>query len=189
MDADGHASGRSARRRLFVIGTTCGTGRTPATEIGAGKLLTELKATRAGSLDAVMAASHHGPFAVDLRRLSPADATSIRAVSQQRGPFYCDTNALHAFDVVVHLPHVNLAEPRPQRRRPRTRRHTTRLAPGETGSMSGPTNDAAHHGDCHDASRSARWTTSQPLDDLALVGAGLLYVTEGSIREWDRFYS
>jgi erythromycin esterase len=98
----------------LVIGTTCGTGRTPITEpdIGTGKMFTELEAPKTGSLDAVMAASHHGPFAVDLRRLSPADARHIRAVSQQRlAHLYCDTSPLQAFDVVVHLPNVNLAEP------------------------------------------------------------------------------
>jgi erythromycin esterase len=97
-----------------VIGTTCGTGRTPITEpdIGTGKMFTELEAPQPGSLDAVMAASHHGPFAVDLQRLSPADATTIRAVSQQRlAHLYCDTSPLQAFDVVVHLPHINLADP------------------------------------------------------------------------------
>jgi hypothetical protein len=53
-----------------------------------------------------------GPFAVDLRRLSPADATTIRDVSHQRiANLYCDTRPLDAFDVVVHLPHINLADP------------------------------------------------------------------------------
>jgi erythromycin esterase len=67
---------------------------------------------RTGSLDAVMAASHHGPFALDLRRLSPADATTIRDVSHQRiARLYCDTRPLEAFDVVVHLPHITLADP------------------------------------------------------------------------------
>ena len=48
---------------------------------------------------------------VDLRRLSPADATTIRDVSHQRiAHLYCDTRPLEAFDVVVHLPHINLAD-------------------------------------------------------------------------------
>jgi erythromycin esterase len=97
-----------------VIGTTCGTGRTPITEpdIGTGKMFTELEAAQTGSLDAVMDASHHGAFAVDLQRLSPADATTIRAVSQQRlAHLYCDTSPSHAFDIVVHVPRVNLADP------------------------------------------------------------------------------
>jgi erythromycin esterase len=96
-----------------VIGTTCGTGRTPITErdIGTGKMFTELEAPQTGSLDAVMAASHPGPFAVDLRRLSPADAITLRDVSQQRlAHLYCDISPLQAFDVVVHLPHINLAD-------------------------------------------------------------------------------
>ena len=59
-----------------------------------------------------MAASHHGPFAVDLRRLSPADATTLRDISQQRmAHLYCNTSPLEAFDVVVHLPQINLADP------------------------------------------------------------------------------
>jgi erythromycin esterase len=97
-----------------VIGTTCGTGRivTADLDIDAGKLYTEFEDPQAGSLDAVMAASYHGPFAVDLRRLSPADATTIRDVSHQRiAHLYCDTRPLEAFDVVVHLPHINLADP------------------------------------------------------------------------------
>ena len=97
-----------------VIGTTCGTGRvvTADPDIDAGNLYTEFEDPQSGSLDAVMAASHHGPFAVDLRRLSPADAKTIRAVSHQRlAHMYCDTRPLEAFDVVVHLPHINLADP------------------------------------------------------------------------------
>jgi len=49
---------------------------------------------------------------VDLRRLSPADATAIRDVSQQcLAHLYCDTSHFPAFDVVVHLPHINMADP------------------------------------------------------------------------------
>lgn len=98
----------------LVIGTTCGTGRIPPTEpdIGTGKMFTELEAPQPGSLDAVMAASRHGPFAVDLRRLAPADATTLRDVSQQRlAHLYCNTSPLRSFDVVVHLPRIGLAEP------------------------------------------------------------------------------
>jgi erythromycin esterase len=59
-----------------------------------------------------MAASQDGPFATDLRRLSPADVTTVRAVSQQRfGTFYSDQSPLDAFDIIVHLPHVTPAEP------------------------------------------------------------------------------
>jgi erythromycin esterase len=57
---------------------------------------------------------HEGPFATDLRRLSPADAATVRAASQQRagiGTFYSDQSPLEAFDVIVHLPHVTPAEP------------------------------------------------------------------------------
>jgi hypothetical protein len=55
--------------------------------------------------------------------------------------------------------------------------------------MSGPTNDATRNRDRRAASRRTRKTTPQTLDHPALVGAGLLYVTEGSIPEWDRFDS
>jgi len=97
-----------------VIGTTCGTGRivTADPDIDAGKLYTDFEAPETGSLDAVMAASHDGPFAVDLRRLSPADAATLQGVSQQRlAHLYCDISPLEAFDVVVHLPHISMADP------------------------------------------------------------------------------
>lgn len=98
----------------LVIGTTNGTGRTlnTGTDFYAGKLFTVLGPARSGSLDALMAASGDGPFATDLRRLSPADAVTVRAVPQQRlGTFYCDVSPLEAYDVIVHLPHVTAAEP------------------------------------------------------------------------------
>ena len=98
----------------LVIGTTSGTGQTlnTAPDFYAGRLFTELAAPQPGSLDALMAASHDGPFATDLRRLPPADAATVRAVSQQRyGAYYSDLSPLDAFDVVVHLPHVTPADP------------------------------------------------------------------------------
>ncbi|MGN9837723.1 erythromycin esterase family protein [Nonomuraea sp. H19] len=98
----------------LVIGTTSATGHTLTTSPGfyAGELFEEMGTPRQGSLDALMAAGHDGPFATDLRRLSPADAEAVRTVSQQRvGGFYADLSPLDAFDVVVHLPHVTPAEP------------------------------------------------------------------------------
>jgi erythromycin esterase len=99
----------------LVIGTTSAAGQTlnTAPDFYTGKLFAELEeAPQPGSLDAVMAASHDGPFATDLRRLSPADVTTVRAVSRQRfGSFYSDQSPLDAFDVIVHLPHVTPAEP------------------------------------------------------------------------------
>ena len=54
-----------------------------------------------------MASSCDGPFATDLRRLSPSDAAAVRAVSKQRfGTYYSDLNPLDAYDVLVHIPHV-----------------------------------------------------------------------------------
>ncbi|MDJ1133442.1 erythromycin esterase family protein [Streptomyces iconiensis] len=98
-----------------VIGTTTATGETLNTgpDFYEGRLFTELAAdTRPDSLDAVMAATHDGPFATDLRRLSPADATALRAVSRQRfGAAYSGQSPLDAYDALVHLPHVTAAEP------------------------------------------------------------------------------
>ncbi|MER6949000.1 erythromycin esterase family protein [Nonomuraea sp. NPDC000554] len=102
----------------LVIGTTSGTGQILNTGAGfyAGELFTAMQAPEPGSLEALMAASHDGPFATDLRRLSPADATTVRAASRQRagtGAFYAEQSPLDAFDLVVHLPYVTAAEPDP----------------------------------------------------------------------------
>lgn len=99
----------------LVIGTTSGTGQTLNTgpDFYTGQLFANLEsAPQPESLDGLMAASHDGPFAIDLRRLSPADAETVRAASQQRfGTVYADLNPLDAFDIVVHIPHVTPAEP------------------------------------------------------------------------------
>lgn len=98
----------------LVIGTTTATGQTLNTsaDFYAGKLFAEMEAPQPGSLDALMAASHDGPFATDLRRLSPTDAGTVRTVSRQRsGNSYFDVSPLDAYDMIVHLPHVAPAEP------------------------------------------------------------------------------
>ncbi|PNE37362.1 MULTISPECIES: erythromycin esterase family protein [Streptomyces] len=98
----------------LAIGITNGTGQTLNTgaDFYAGKLFTDLQPPRPGSLDALMAASSDGPFATDLRRLSPADTAAVRANSQQRlGTLYSDVRPLDAYDVVIHLPHVTAAQP------------------------------------------------------------------------------
>jgi erythromycin esterase len=98
----------------LVIGATSGTGQTLNTgaDFYTGRLFTEMEPPQPGSLDALMAASHDGPFATDLRRLPPADVTTVQAVSQQRyGAFYSGLSPLDAFDIIVHLPHVSPAEP------------------------------------------------------------------------------
>ncbi|HEV8528464.1 MAG TPA: erythromycin esterase family protein [Actinomycetes bacterium] len=103
-------------RDYLVIGTTSGTGQTLNTgaDFYTGTLFTNLERPQPGSLDAFMAASGDGPFAVDLRRLSSADADAVRAASQQRfGAFYSDLSPLDAYDAIVHLPHVTAAEPDP----------------------------------------------------------------------------
>ncbi len=100
----------------LVIGATSGTGQTLNTgaDFYTGQLFTELDPPQPGSLDALMAASHDGPFATDLRRLPPADITTVQAVSQQRyGAFYSSLSPLDAFDILVHLPRVTPAEPDP----------------------------------------------------------------------------
>jgi erythromycin esterase len=97
-----------------VIGTTSGTGQTlsDGQDFFAGKLFAEMGPPEPGSLDALMAATHDGPFAVDLRRLSPDDAARVRAASRQRlGSQYAEQNALDAFDVLIQLPRVTAAEP------------------------------------------------------------------------------
>ncbi|MFE3186668.1 erythromycin esterase family protein [Streptomyces violascens] len=98
----------------LVIGVTNGTGRTfnTSADFYAGKLFTDLEAPRPGSLDALMSASCDGPCAADLRRLSPADTETVRAVTEQRlGTLYSDVRPLDAYDVIVHLPQVTSAEP------------------------------------------------------------------------------
>ncbi|MCP2257160.1 erythromycin esterase [Streptoalloteichus tenebrarius] len=96
-----------------VIGTTSGTGQSLSdTGFAEGRFFTELEPPRPGSLDALMAASHDGLFATDLRRLSPADAATVLAVSEQRlSTFYCEISPLDAYDAVIHLPHVTAADP------------------------------------------------------------------------------
>ncbi|GAA4209353.1 hypothetical protein GCM10022220_27570 [Actinocatenispora rupis] len=100
-----------------VVGTTTAAGRTLNTGPGfyAGELFTDLDgAPRPGSLDALLAASHDGPYAVDLRRLGPADTAALRAVDSQRfGAFHTDQDPLTAYDLVVHLPVVTAADPDP----------------------------------------------------------------------------
>ena len=98
-----------------VIGTTSATGEilNTAPDFYSGRLFMDLEeAPQPGSLDALMAASHGGPFATDLRRLSPADTATVRSASRQRfGAVYSDQGPLDAFDIIVHLPHVTPAEP------------------------------------------------------------------------------
>lgn len=98
----------------LVIGMTTGSGQTLNTgpDFYTGALFTDLPSPEPGTLDALMAATHDGPFATDLRRLSQADADAVRTASRQRsGSFHYEVNALDAYDIVVHLPHVTPAEP------------------------------------------------------------------------------
>jgi erythromycin esterase len=95
-----------------VIGTTAGTAPTlaDAPDFFAGTLFAEMGPPEPGSLDALMVASHDGPFAVDLRRLSPADTAQVRAATRQRfGHHYSEQNPLDAYDAVIHLPVVMAA--------------------------------------------------------------------------------
>ncbi|MEQ4725483.1 erythromycin esterase family protein [Nonomuraea sp. B19D2] len=98
----------------LVIGATSGTGQTlnTAADFYTGTLFTQMGPAQPGSLDALMDASHDGPFATDLRRLSPADTATVRAVSAQRfGAVHTDLSPLEAYDLIVHLPHVTPAAP------------------------------------------------------------------------------
>ncbi|MFI6906186.1 erythromycin esterase family protein [Nonomuraea sp. NPDC050394] len=101
----------------LVIGITSGTGHMLNSDAGAfmaGTLFEPMPAPEPGSLDALMHASHDGPFATDLRRLSPADADAVRTATVQRGgvgAFYAPVNALDAYDIAIHLPHVTGADP------------------------------------------------------------------------------
>jgi erythromycin esterase len=97
------------------IGTTSGTGQTlsAAPAFFTGELFAELGPPEPGSLDALMAATHDGPFAVDLGRLSPDDAARVRTASRQRfGSYYSEQNPLDAYDAVIHVPEVTPATPR-----------------------------------------------------------------------------
>ncbi|RBQ16215.1 erythromycin esterase family protein [Spongiactinospora rosea] len=101
----------------LIIGTTSGTGRMlnpDPVAFQSGTLFAPMRAPEPGSLDALMHASHDGPFATDLRRLSPADADAVRAATVQRaglGEYYAPTSALDAYDLIVHLPEVTAATP------------------------------------------------------------------------------
>ncbi|GAA0372970.1 erythromycin esterase family protein [Microbispora corallina] len=102
----------------LVVGTTSGTGHilNNGADFYTGTLFAELGPPRPGSLDALMDAAHDGPFATDLRRLSPSDAEAVRAAGEQRagvGDFYAELSPLDAYDVVVHLPRVTAAAPDP----------------------------------------------------------------------------
>ncbi|WP_189223539.1 erythromycin esterase family protein [Saccharothrix coeruleofusca] len=101
-------------RDYLVIGTTTATGRTLGPGFFAGELFERLPPPEPGSLDALMAASHDGPFTTDLRTLSSRDAEAVRAASRQRyGTYYAEVDPLDAYDLLVHLPYVTEATPDP----------------------------------------------------------------------------
>ncbi|MFI9381773.1 erythromycin esterase family protein [Kutzneria sp. NPDC052558] len=94
-----------------VVGTTTGGEQTLnyTPTFYDGVMFADLDEPKPDSLDGVLAASRPGdaPFAVDLRRLSPADEAVVRAAKEQRyGVFYTEVDAIAAYDVLVHLPHV-----------------------------------------------------------------------------------
>ncbi|AQZ60502.1 Erythromycin esterase type I [[Actinomadura] parvosata subsp. kistnae] len=101
----------------LVIGATTGTGQMLNSDPAAfqsGALFAPMGPPDPGSLDALLHASHDGPFVTDLRRLSPADAEAVRAAAVQRagnGPHHSPISALDAYDLVLHLPHVTAADP------------------------------------------------------------------------------
>lgn len=104
--------------KLVVIGTTLGTGQTLnlGPDFYTGTLFTDLPPAPANGIDTLMAASapagHDGPFAADLRRLSPADADAVRAAGEQSyGAYTAPVDPLAAYDALIHLPYVTAAEP------------------------------------------------------------------------------
>lgn len=98
-----------------VIGTTADTGRILSTgpEFYTGTLFGPLPPAAPDSIDGLMAASHDGPFGVDLRRLPRADAEAVRAAGRQRvlADHYGEVDVLAAFDVLVHVPVLTPAHP------------------------------------------------------------------------------
>ncbi|MGI5205116.1 erythromycin esterase family protein [Spirillospora sp. CA-108201] len=102
----------------LAIGMTSGQGQ--MLNVGAdfvtGTLFAPMDPPRPGSLDALLHASHDGPFATDLRRLDDTDTAAVRAATSHRagnGPFYADIAPLHAFDLLIHLPQLTPATPDP----------------------------------------------------------------------------
>jgi erythromycin esterase len=94
-----------------VVGTTTGGGQAlnMTASFYEGVMFADLDEPKPDSLDGLMAASRAGdePFAVDLRRLSPADEAAVSATKEQRyGVSYTEVDALAAYDVLVHLPRV-----------------------------------------------------------------------------------
>ncbi|MBF6327246.1 erythromycin esterase family protein [Nocardia transvalensis] len=101
----------------LVIGATTATGRTLNTgnDFHTGTFFTDLQPPETGSLDALMSATHDGPFAIDLRTLSPEDSAAVGATTRYRmGNWYLDVNPVQAFDIVIHLPSATPAEPDPE---------------------------------------------------------------------------
>ncbi|ADD41584.1 erythromycin esterase family protein [Stackebrandtia nassauensis] len=99
-----------------TIGTTFADGEILATGEGfyAGELFSEAEKPQPGSLDALMAASGDGAFAVDLRQLSKQDADLLAGTMAHRiSSFYIDVNPSTAFDAIVHIPQVTAATPDP----------------------------------------------------------------------------
>lgn len=103
-------------RQYRVIGVTNGSGQTLTTGAGFadGQFFDELPAPPPGTLDAIMAATHDGPFAIDLHHLDDGDRAVLATVGEQRsGGFLCPIDPLAAYDAIVHLPHVTPATPDP----------------------------------------------------------------------------
>jgi erythromycin esterase len=98
----------------LVIGMTTGTGEmlNTAPDFYEGKLFTPMDTPEPDTLDALMQASHTGPFAVDLRKLDAADAAAVAAAPRQRfGTYYAEQDHADAYDLLIHLPHVSAALP------------------------------------------------------------------------------
>ena len=103
------------KQDYVVIGTTADTGQmlTTGPEFYTGTLFGPLPPASPDSIDGLMAATHDGPFGVDLRRLSDADSAAVRAAGRQRvlADHYGDMDVLAAFDALVHVPVLTPAHP------------------------------------------------------------------------------
>lgn len=102
--------------KYVVIGVTLGAGQTlmEGVDFYQGKLFMDLEPPKSDTIDGLLAASHDGPFGVDLRRLSPDDAAKVGTVPQKRmGTHAIEVNVLEAYDALVHLPQVRGADPDP----------------------------------------------------------------------------
>ncbi|HZX08966.1 erythromycin esterase family protein [Kribbella sp.] len=102
-------------KEYAVIGTTMDTGQilTNGPEFYTGTLFGPLPPAAPDSIDGLLAASHAGPFGVDLRGLSDQDVRAVRAAGRQRvlADHYGEVDVLTAYDALLHVPVITPARP------------------------------------------------------------------------------